>query len=90
MKLTFKILLLLISSNFVNMQAMNHDKSDTTKKDHQVSSLCGDEIKEGGRGTYPELTDEELQLRAAQWDREHRPVSWKAIFCSYFSSKNRK
>ena len=90
MKLTFKILLLLISSNFVNMQAMNHDKSDTTKKDHQVSSLCGDEIKEGGPGTYPQSIEEELQWRAVRWDREHPSVSWKAIFCSCFSSKNRK
>ena len=89
MQLPLKTLLVLISFNFLNMQAMEHTKQldGNIKRDDQVSSFCGEEINlEGGRGTYPEPTKEELELFRAQWDREHT-VSWKEIFCCCFSSK---
>lgn len=86
MNYMFSYLFLFIFLNCINLQSMEKSSSFL----YQSYDLSGDQCIEGGPGTYPKISDEELAVREkARKDKNKRvQKSWSATLCGCISSQN--
>ncbi|WP_162801771.1 hypothetical protein [Candidatus Chromulinivorax destructor] len=80
---------LFIFLNSVNLESMEKSSSSSLYENYD---LGGDRCIEGGAGTYPPMSDEELAMRKkARKDKNNKAQkSWTAKFCGCISNQNVK